>query len=624
MVSPTSGVAGHYGTWTVTYTADESIVQGGAIRVQLPDAWHAGIRNSANRLQATNPTGDHYISARSSNPDVKLRTIVEGESDRWLVKGFRQGLDGRAERYVFVVRVEVLEGRIQSGDRIEVIYGDTSQGSRGMLAGVISTGPEPVLVAVDNNGNGEFQVLPDKPELTITSGPPEQFYVRGPSTLVQNEPAQLNLSVVDAHFNPVEDFAGPVVLKVLQGNLSLPDTVHLDFQDGWSSIEFTPQDEGIVRVKATARDELFKATSNPMQVFDELPERQIYWGDLHSHSRYSHDGVGRDPFPYARHIARLDFYAMTDHHFAPLDGFTRGLSDADWPDYTALTEKYNAAGEFATLQAYEASFGRPYGHHNVYFRGEPGAFLTPHRVSLPEMWAELKAGNALTIPHHAGKFPQPVLWDHHDPALRRNFELYSGHGLSEAFDPDHPLAFEQSDFTSPSESVRGPQFAQDAWATGLELSTIASSDDHRAQPGKPHYGLVAVQASELTRESVFDALHDRYTYATTGARILLDFNVAGKPMGQRVIINGPPLLEIEAHGTDVIDLVEVLRYSRLKGAFEIAYSFRPESMDVSWSRVDEDFAGDAIYYVRLRQRGEVLGRIAMAWSSPVWVEGWEE
>jgi len=237
------------------------------------------------------------------------------------------------------------------------------------------------------------------------------------------------------------------------------------------------------------------------------------------------------------------------------------------------------------------------------------------------MWAQLEAGQALTIPHHTGKFPQPVIWDHHDPTFRRNFEIYSGHGLGETYDPDHPLAFEQSDFTNPSTSVNGPQFAQDAWIHGLELSTIASSDDHRAQPGKPHYGLVAVQAGELTRESVFDALHERRTYATTGARILLGFQAAGHPMGERIIVEAPPLLEIEAHGTDVIELVEVLRYSRQKGGFEIAYSFRPESMDVAWSRVDADFSGDAIYYVRLRQRGAVLGRIAMAWSSPIWVEG---
>jgi hypothetical protein len=63
-----------------------------------------------------------------------------------LVKRQKPGLDGRAERYVFVVRVQVREGRLNQGDRIDVIYGDTSKGSRGMQGGVITTGPEPIYL----------------------------------------------------------------------------------------------------------------------------------------------------------------------------------------------------------------------------------------------------------------------------------------------------------------------------------------------------------------------------------------------------------------------------------------------------------------------------------------------
>ena len=53
------------------------------------------------------------------------------------------------ERYVFVVRVTVSEGRLVEADTIEIIYGDTSEGSRGMRAAIVSTTPEPILVAVD-------------------------------------------------------------------------------------------------------------------------------------------------------------------------------------------------------------------------------------------------------------------------------------------------------------------------------------------------------------------------------------------------------------------------------------------------------------------------------------------
>src|SRR5687767_8851278 len=80
-VSPAAGVAGHFGTWTVTYRVGAAgIAEGGGVRVQLPDTWHAGDRNSANPLQATNPRGDHYITARASRPEIKVEAVVEGES----------------------------------------------------------------------------------------------------------------------------------------------------------------------------------------------------------------------------------------------------------------------------------------------------------------------------------------------------------------------------------------------------------------------------------------------------------------------------------------------------------------------------------------------------------------
>jgi hypothetical protein len=310
---------------------------------------------------------------------------------------------------------------------------------------------------------------------------------------------------------------------------------------------------------------------------------------------------------------------MTDHSRSTEEGLTRGLGAHVWEEYTAQVEAHNDPPDFVTLHAYEISLGAPYGHHNVYFRGEPGALVVAEGTTLLQLWEELESGRALTIPHHTGKFPSPVRWDIQDPELRRSLEIYSAHGLSEAFDPDHPLAFEQSDFTAPSRSARGPQFAQDAWIEGLRLSTIAASDDHRAQPGKPHWGLAAVSATGLTRDEIFESLYERRTYGTTGARILLSFRVNGVEMGQTVSVEQSPLLAVEAHGTDVIERIEVLRYSPSDRAFGVVFAVEPETLDVTWSRSDPSFREDSIYYVRLLQRGRVRGRVAMAWSSPIWV-----
>lgn len=128
-----------------------------------------------------------------------------------------------------------------------------------------------------------------------------------------------------------------------------------------------------------------------------------------------------------------------------------------------------------------------------------------------------------------------------------------------------------------------------------------------------------MSATGSTRSEVFDALYERRTYGTTGARILLDFQVDGVGMGQTVSVGESPRLTIEAHGTDVIERIEVLRHGLTDGGFEIAFTLEPEALDVVWSSIDSSFREDSIYYVRLLQRGRVRGRVAMAWSSPIWV-----
>ena len=619
-VEPAWGIAGHYGTWTVTWEVGPGGLRaGGALRVQLPDTWHAGLRNSANRLQATDPADDHYVSAAASRAGVELTTEVESESPNFLVKASRAGLDGRMERYVHVVRVTVAAGELEAGDEIRVVYGDTRGGSRGMRAAIVSTRPEPILAAVDRDGGGTFEPVSHDAALTARSGLAAALRLSGPATLVVGEPADLHLAAVDLYENPVTGFREEVALNVMQGDVELPAAVRLDAGLGHRTVSFTPRGPGIVRLEAVTRAGILRTRSNPMRVFAEAPAERIYWGDLHSHTRHSFDGVGDGAFDYARYVSGLDFHAVTDHSQTSLDGFTRGLGPQVWQEYQDATEGNNAPGEFVTLHAYEASFRAPFGHHNVFFRDAPGPLLAPQTVTLPELWAQLTAGEALTIPHHTGKFPAPLTTGAHDPERRRNFEIYSAHGLSESYDPTHPLAFEQSDFTNYSTSAPDGLTAQDMWAQGLVLSTIAASDDHRSHPGQPHWGVAAVRAPELTREAVFDALYGRRTYGTTGARILLDFTVDGAPMGSQITADGPPRLHVEAHGTDVIESVQVLRFSTAEGGFSVLFDLEPDALDFTWSGIDGGFRDDAVYYVRLRQRGHVRGRVVMAWSSPVWV-----
>jgi hypothetical protein len=617
-VAPDHGVSGEYGTWVVTYLVGRGgIATRGGIRVQLPDAWHSGARNSAHRLQATDPTDEHYVSVRTDRADVRLETVVESESEKRLVKHRKSSLDGRRERYVFVVRVRVVAGTLREGDRIDVVYGDTRGGSRGYGSASIETAPEPILLALDSAGTNTFRLHTGAAAtLEARPGPPLELFVQLPSNAAVGESVEGTISLVDSQRNSVFESL-TVDLVVVDGQAVVPVRVLVPYRRGYALFPLTTEKPGTVRIRGAVRGGDLNASSNPLVVTEVAPAYRVYWGDLHSHTHFSWDGVGTGAFEYARYVSALDFYAMTDHTMAHIGDETSGLSHAAWEEYTKLTDAHHVPGRFVTLHAYECSMRGPWGHHNVYFRGAPGHLAYP-AGTLPELWSQLAAGDALTIPHHTGKMPAGIFFTPQDPERRRNFEIYSGHGLSEVYDPDHPLAFESSVFTSDSHSLKEATFAQDVWQQGLRLSTIASSDDHRSQPGQPHYGLVAIRAPELTRNAVFQALYDRRTYGTTGAKILLDFTVGGAPMGSTLRLAGAPHAEVGVVGTANLEWVELLRHQPPTAGFQVVKRWQPRGMEFVGDFVDLEGLPGAIYYVRVRQTNLIRGLPVMAWSSPVW------
>ncbi|MBI3118489.1 MAG: DUF3604 domain-containing protein [Candidatus Hydrogenedentes bacterium] len=617
-VEPSTAISGNLGTWMVVYTVgDGGIAQGGALRVELPDAMHGGPRNSANRLQATEADAPNYVSACCARESVLLLTTVERETGAELVKHPKPSLDGRYERYVFVVRVEVARGGLEAGDTVSVVYGDTSKGSPGYRAGDVISPPLPVLLAVDKDGGGAFRRVEEKATLQIVPGPVAEVLVHAPSRGVAGQTARVLVALLDAHANPATA-GGSVRLGLESGAASLPERVEVPAGASHVTLEVTPESAGVLRVRAALANSNIRSISNPMEVFESPPTEQLLWGDIHSHTEYSWDGIGFNAFDYARYISGLDFYARTDHSTAPEPEGTRGLNLGNWEAYCAEAEAHHAPLEFVTLHAYEASFGAPYGHHNVYFRGAPGRLVYYSQTTLPELWAALKRGEALTIPHHTGKFPRGIDLSIHDPALRRNFEIYSGHGLSEAYDPEHPLSFEHSDFTSPAKSVTAPTYAQDAWRLGQRLSTVAASDDHRAKPGQPQYGLTAIYAPARTREAVFDALYHRRTYGTTGVKIILDFALDGTPMGSEAKVSTQPSAHIHVLGTDIIAAVELLQWVPGTAHFVVVQRWEPDALQFDETCSVTNHTAGAIYYVGLQQTNIIRGRAVCAWSSPIW------
>jgi hypothetical protein len=110
--------------------------------------------------------------------------------------------------------------------------------------------------------------------------------------------------------------------------------------------------------------------------------------------------------------------------------------------------------------------------------------------------------------------------------------------------------------------VTGNTF-QSLWQQGTQVGIVASSDDHLGFPGAYGEGMAAVYAENLTRESIFDAIRNRRTYAINADRIELEFRLNGNWMGEILPAYNNRQISVKVKGKDVIDRVEVLRNNQV-------------------------------------------------------------
>ena len=215
----------------------------------------------------------------------------------------------------------------------------------------------------------------------------------------------------------------------------------------------------------------------------------------------------------------------------------------------------------------------------------------------------------ISIPHHTKSWTN---WDFYDQELECLVEVYSCWGSG--VEHQDPLWYKSE---KPGSGVFN------ALARGYRFGFIGCGDSHAGTPGRSYpqdrqwcvhqkSGFTCVYAPELSREAIFDALKARQVYATTGARMILEFSVDDVMMGGEVDMADPSaerIIRIHAIGTDTISHLKIVKnneplFVREVGRDEEYFEYR----DASVAR-DGDF-----YYVRVVQADEET-----AWSSPVWL-----
>ena len=414
-ISPNHGRAGAWGTWVVTYSAGaQGIATGGGIAGSAAGALAPMVaqpRHAACRVLI--PPRRFMSPAHTDWPGARLHYEILDASDAEYVKPLRRNVGyPPGSRYAWTVSVTVTEGELQAGDTINVVYGDMSGGGRGFTPPLWTGSPDRVRAAVDPKGDGAFTLLPDGalPWLNNEPGLPVELLLVLESRSVVGRKKRVRMVALDEFHNPVPAPDTAIYLAVETGAASrfrqTPSSLGVQVRGGVESLRSRLLRQAYCACAARPTTE--DCTASPIQARSLIlrqnrpirPQRASIGATFTptASTPGTAPAHGDDHFRYARYASLLDFYSATDHNDR------RSMSQEDWQQNVAYTEKWYTPGAFATILGYEASFGAPYGHHNVYFRGGEGALRYQRRG---EPGRDLAAGRARESGGRVAHYPPP-------------------------------------------------------------------------------------------------------------------------------------------------------------------------------------------------------------------------
>ncbi len=605
-VGRNSATVGGYGEFRLRFTVGMAgVAVGGGLRIATQhdfnwDMW------GGTRLQEQHPDRPNFLSYSAST----------GAAIRWRALNLNDAFFPWQRINEFILEDEAL----RPGDWIEVVFGDRSAGSPGVEIQPMDESAFEQRIYVDAFGDGAFLPLADTPMLEFLGGEAQDLVVLAPTDWVVGERRWVNVWLDDGLGNPAAGFRGTVSLAVEGGGAQFPPAHAYGETDRgahrFKGISFA--EPGVYRVVARDSDGR-QGRSNPILVREKAPAQRVFWGDLHTHTKYS-DGRGTpdEMFEFGRRYAALDFCAISDHAFI--------TTEEMWRDIQETTKRHHRPGDYVTFLGYEWSGPREVGgDHNVYTTEDSMPLLRsyllynyanlrqyhgPKRQAghVEDLFRALAGNfqreNLLTIPHYGGRPGNPE-W--HNPQLQRGIEIFSDHRRSEDWVATFLQRGHRVGIVASTDNHSG-----NAGYGVRRLDVTRGSDGalySRFSPAERGTALVAVLGEELTRESVFQGVYHRRTYATTGERIALRFEVGGQPMGSELRIEGPVALAASVAGTGELHTIRIVKNGR------ILYAVAPGSPEVSFEFLDSDGAPEgAYYYLDIVQKdGE------KAISSPVWV-----
>jgi len=365
-------------------------------------------------------------------------------------------------------------------------------------------------------------------------------------------------------------------------------------------------------------------TYNYTQPAERTGGEKVYFGQLHSHTNLS-DGIGpvQEAYCYARDVAGLDFFAVTDHscYFDQAPGkdmvgdiLLKGGLDKynansnSWKAGIKAAEDAYREGEFISFYGYEMTWAGGPGHINTFATGgfvsqrNSALNVKTNDMGLRGYYELLKAApKSISMFSHPGTtYGDFNNFAYYDPVIGQRItliEVANGDG-----EVDSDAYF------------RTFWLYKNALDRGWHVAPAINQDNHLGKWGDSNTCRTAIWTNDLSLEGVYNALRARRVYATEIQDLEIVFSANGFPLGS--ILNEIP---DEANFTaEIINPTEgnyIKEVSLVTNGGKYILTERPGTQNYNYNKtIKKPAAG--WYYLHILAGTPQGDRIAV--TAPIW------
>lgn len=483
----------------------------------------------------------------------------------------------------------------------------------------------PFYLYIDPKGKGNYED-PEIFTIDIRGNKLHAIYILTPSFVAKNKRFDIIVRFEDkfgnlTNFAPEEtliDLSYEHLRENLNWKLFVPETGFVTLPNLYFN------EAGIYRIQLRNLHTKEVYLSAPIKCFQEN-SRNLFWGLLHGESeRVDSTENIENCLPHFRDEKALNFFASSC-----FDSMEE-TSNEIWKIISQNIADFSEEDRFVTILGfqYQGEPGKEGTRQILYYKDNKPILRQKDTKSssLGKIYKTLTPKDIISIPTFTMGSGRHFDFKEFNPDFERVVEIYNAWGSSEKVGTEHSITGEIKE--APEGSIvealkRNLRFG--FVAGGLDDREIYSdfydSDQVQYTPG--YTGIIC---EKYTRESMMEALAKRSCYATTGARIIVGFYIAGHPMGSELTTSLKPGLVVNRHlsgyiaGTSNLKKIEVVRNGSVIHTFnptEYHYDYYFDDME-PLDKVTLDGQGKdpfVFYYLRVTQED---GHVA--WSSPIWID----